>query len=116
MNEDQELVQLGNRIRDRREHLHMSQDDLVRLTGIEKSTIHRLEYGKNEMRVLNLKKIAAALHCTTDYLLYGEQEDKNDPDIADLLRTLSGMSPAARNICISQVQHLAEQLPTLILK
>lgn len=68
-------MSLGTRVRHRREHLRMSQQDLAARTGIQQTLISRIERGVNANPHADvLKRLAVALQCSIDYLvgLYGD--------------------------------------------
>ena len=47
--ESQDLIDLGNRIRKRRQEIHLSQEVLAEKTGISPNTISRIEGGQWSM-------------------------------------------------------------------
>lgn len=61
---------IGTRIRERREQLHMTQDDLARKLGYtSRSTIAKIEAGQNELRQNRIMQMAEALHTSPSYLM-----------------------------------------------
>lgn len=60
-------------IRERRKSLHMTLRELGDRVGISESGIARYERGEREPDFATLKKIAAALDTSVDYLLTGKQ-------------------------------------------
>ena len=59
---------VGNRIRERRLELGMSQGKLAKKSGIDKVTIYSWEKGIAEPRVFNALCLAKALETTVEYL------------------------------------------------
>lgn len=59
----------GDRMRQSREDLNLTQDDLAERAGIEVLQIWRYESGKTKPKTDMLVKIAKALHVSADYLL-----------------------------------------------
>nr|EEE1920059.1 helix-turn-helix transcriptional regulator [Salmonella enterica subsp. diarizonae] len=55
------LSTLGLVIRERREHLSLSQEELASLTGIDRSHMGRIERGERNVTLLNLSRVAYAL-------------------------------------------------------
>ena len=49
--ESQDLIDLGNRIRKRRQEIHLSQEVLAEKTGISPNTISRIEGGQTAMSI-----------------------------------------------------------------
>ena len=114
LSDNEELILIGNRIRERREAIGMSQDELASETGTTKSTIHRIEAGTQEMRILTLKRMADALGCTQDYILSGEDLTLNlDPVIETIAVKMARLDSAAKSLCISQTQSLIDGLSNL---
>lgn len=52
---------IGDRVRVRRLYRDMTQERLAELTGIDRSTIQRIEAGKSDAKVSHLLRIARAL-------------------------------------------------------
>ncbi|MFE0887948.1 helix-turn-helix domain-containing protein [Streptomyces rochei] len=61
---------VGDRIRVRRLHLNMTQETLAHVSGIDRSTIQRMEAGA-EMKLSHLLHVAAALRVHVTDLLHG---------------------------------------------
>lgn len=49
--ESQELIKLGNRIRDRRKEIHLSQEKVAERAGVSTNTISRIEGGQSAMSI-----------------------------------------------------------------
>jgi len=61
---------MGNMIKDRREELHMTQEELAKKSGISRQTISSIENGKyTNVLVGTLAALAAALDTTVDNFL-----------------------------------------------
>ena len=64
---------MGNKIRERREELGLTQETLASRSGVSRQTISALENGKYEnMLVGTLAAIATALETTVDKIFYPE--------------------------------------------
>lgn len=64
------MLELYKRIRDRREELHMSQDELAKKVGYKSRTsIHKIETGKTDLPQSKVMEIAEALSTTPEYLM-----------------------------------------------
>ncbi|MFE7237152.1 helix-turn-helix domain-containing protein [Streptomyces sp. NPDC057580] len=59
---------MGDRVRVQRLHLNLTQERLAELTGIDRSTIQRIEYGE-ESKISHLMLIARELRVHVTYLL-----------------------------------------------
>ena len=64
---------MGYKIRERREELRMTQEELAQKAGVSRQTISSLETGKYEnVLVSTLSAIALALDTTVDKIFYPE--------------------------------------------
>lgn len=92
MNKNQSIFEMGQRIKSRREALGMSQQELAELVGYRsRSSINKIELGKNDILQSTIKKIASVLNCTPSYLMGGLDDtiDFSDlpPNIIPLPKT-----------------------------
>lgn len=60
---------IGTRISDIRRWRNLTQEELVELTGISRSTLQNIEAGSNDVRISHLLRIARALRTTLIDLL-----------------------------------------------
>ena len=61
----------GTRLRERREQLKMTQEELSKKTNLSRQTISALENGgKADVKVSTIKVLAAALKCKPSYLFF----------------------------------------------
>lgn len=61
--------QIGNRIKDRRKELKMSQKDLGNMVGLTAATISRIEDGSRKLTQENITKFTKALEVSPDWLM-----------------------------------------------
>jgi len=73
------MVDIGKRIRATRQRRVMSQDDLSKETGMPKASISRLERGATKPRPSSIRKVAAALGVTPEWLAFGNEPDAAGP-------------------------------------
>ena len=66
------LIQIGNRIYERRKQLRLTQEELAERADVSTQTVSTAELGKKALRPENIVKICAALEISTDYLLLGK--------------------------------------------
>lgn len=66
---DRQLLLLGNAIRARREALEVSQEALADAALMDRAHIGKIERGERNVTLLNLLRIATALHCKASALL-----------------------------------------------
>lgn len=62
---------VGNRIRQRRKELGLTQDELVRACDISKPFLSECENGKRGIGFSKLYEVARVLGCTTDWFAKG---------------------------------------------
>lgn len=86
---EQGLLEVGQRIIDRRKSLGLTQEALAEKADVTTQFISYAESGKRAMRPENLLKLSIALGVSTDYLLTGEIIDKDLLIISDKLRSLT---------------------------
>ncbi len=68
MSDEQYLIEIGRKIRDRRKEKKMSQDEVAALCDIEKANLSRIENGKTNSTILTLRKISLVLFNHTSEL------------------------------------------------
>ena len=99
--------ELGEKIRERRRELRLSQDQLADRMGTDRNTVYRHEHGLCEMSACTLFQYAEALETTPGALSPARfrPEDGSAPDnsVASLLGRLSGES-------LEMIRQLAEHL------
>lgn len=83
------LQEIGQRIIDRRKKLGLTQEALAEKGDVTTQFVSYAEAGKRAMRPENLKRIAAALGVSADYLLTGDIVDKDLLLLSDKLQKLS---------------------------
>jgi len=67
---------IGERIRMRRQELGMTQEELAKRMGYKsKSTVNKVECGKNDVNQSTAVKYAMALNTTVAYLMGWEEQD-----------------------------------------
>lgn len=82
---------IGNRIRQEREALELTRDQLAELLGISSYYLGQLERGERQMSLPVLVKISEKLHVSLDYLVLGKDsyEHQNTTEIDALLKKCS---------------------------
>lgn len=68
---------IGERIKERRLALGLSQEDLQKKTKIKNTMISNFENGKREPNLANIAKIAHALDTTIDKLYFGDESSSS---------------------------------------
>lgn len=106
--DERALLEVGQRIIERRKHLGLTQEALAEKADVTTQFVSYAESGKRAMRPENLLKLSIALGVSADYLLTGEIIDKDLLILSDKLRRLTpGQLRVVESIidnCISLVQ------------
>jgi len=74
---DEQIKQIGERLRGLRDVLDISKGDIARLCGISVEQYEKMESGDAEISVANLQKIAKEYGVSLDVLLFGEEPHMN---------------------------------------
>ncbi len=89
---DNDIYEIGNKIRDRREALGLSQDELADRIGTDKNSVSRHENGTREMKIAVFCQYADALSTDPDSLLPERLLKKPERNYEKLLDVASGLS------------------------
>lgn len=76
---------MGKRIRERRELLKMSRDELARRLDVTSKFIADLEYGEKGASVKNLYRLKQILGVSVDYLMDGNPSNQNETEPRKML-------------------------------
>ena len=71
------LVEMGNRILQRRKQMRMSQEQLAELAGVSVKTVISAEKGQKALRPENIVRFSKALNMELSYLMTGELSDRD---------------------------------------
>jgi transcriptional regulator with XRE-family HTH domain len=73
-------MHIGERLRRQRLQRGFTQTELAERSGVRQSLISRLENGtRDNPSADNLRRLARALGCTTDYLVGMHEDDDEEP-------------------------------------
>ena len=75
---DIDMISVGQRIKDRRKELNLTQTDVYHQTGIASGALSQIENGSRSPSIMIFYKLAVALDCSTDWLLTGESSDSKN--------------------------------------
>ena len=87
--------EMGFRLYDLRQEKALTQEALSEMSGLSVNTIAMIESGRADAKATSIRKLATALHCSTDYLLLGTVGEPHDP-LSDRLRIVT--QKAARDL------------------
>lgn len=87
---DQPLsIQIGHRVRERREFLKLTREELAEKAEISFQFLAEIETGKKSMTTNTLAKLAPALGVSADYLLFGADERPGPTKLETMLASLT---------------------------
>ena len=84
------VMNIGERIKNRRVELNLTQEELAKMTGYTaRSTINKIERGVNDMPLSKVSVFANALNVSPSYLIGWEDENNVDIDVRNNSGTIS---------------------------
>ena len=107
--ESQELAALGERIRERRMELRLSQEALAEKAGISANTVSRIEGGQMSMGIGTFIKLAQATGADANELL-GIVPEAGKKQYRDMVHRISHLKAAEQEIVLRTVDVLVEGL------
>ncbi|MDO9345525.1 MAG: helix-turn-helix transcriptional regulator [Pseudomonas sp.] len=88
-----ERNEIGDRLRQAREYVGLSQDEVASMLGLSRPSITNMELGVRKVEALELSKLAKLYHRTFEYLLTGSEPAADGPEqLAFLARAVKGLS------------------------
>lgn len=98
---------MENRIRQLRKELNLTQEELGKALGIQKSAVAKYEKGRTEnIKTENLRKLKDIFNCSSDYIL-GFSEIRNIPeDLVGKYINLPATAQTQAKLYIDKLSHL----------
>ncbi len=88
---------LGERLRQAREYLGFSQEEVAKFLGVPRSAVSNVETGGRKIDALELKKLAGLYKRPVSYFTGDEADEANlGADVAHLARQAAELSPDDR--------------------
>lgn len=104
----QRLIQLGERIRQKRKDSHLSQEAFAEKTGISVNTVSRIEGGQAAMSVEIFAKLVEVLDTDADELLGRRAKaEENDP-VETTAARIRRLKPKEQKIVIKTMKALMD--------
>ncbi|WP_404995379.1 helix-turn-helix domain-containing protein [Cupriavidus pauculus] len=88
---DEQRLALAQRLREAREYVGLSQEDVAATLGISRPAVTNIEAGVRKVEAVELDKLSQLYGQTVAYLLTGESS-KTDARVAFLARATQGLS------------------------
>lgn len=102
----QGLIELGERIRKRRQEVHLSQEAFAEKAGISVNTVSRVEGGQTAMSIEIFKKMVEILEVDADDLLGKCPKEKNKYDT--LVRRIQQLKENEQKIVLQTMEVLID--------
>ncbi len=94
---DVDRQQLGARLREAREYVGLSQEEVTKYLDIPRTALSHIESGQRRIDALELKKVAVLYKRPVAYFTGEEQDEEGLPeDVAHLARAAAGLSESDR--------------------
>lgn len=97
------LVNMGNRIVERRKELKITQERLAEKVDLSVQSISCIEKGKKAVRPENLANICTALKVSSDFILFGTRPTEQ---VSEVTRKLSNLPPDKYKVLLSLIDIL----------
>jgi len=90
---ERQRVEMAERLRQAREYLGISQEEVANALGISRPAVTNLEAGARKVEATELSAMARLYHRTVDYLLTGRDPVPQFPEqLTFLARAIKGLS------------------------
>ena len=94
-----EISSIGQRIKQRREELGLTQDELAQKLGYQsRSSINKIELGRQNLTQSKIKAFASALNVTPTYLMGWASNDEHDQALIFYQKYLQAPEQARQTI------------------
>lgn len=78
--EKQQLIEIGQRLRQRRKDLSLTREEFAELADISVGFYGQLEVGTSQMSIDTLIKISKSMHVSMEYILFGSEYPDSEAD------------------------------------
>ncbi len=110
---DGERQLLGTRLKEAREYLELSQDEVARVLGVPRSGISMIEAGQRKVDALELKKLADLYQRPISYFTGAARAEPKVPEaVQHLARAASKLSNRDREELLRFAQFLQAKTPS----
>lgn len=87
-----ERIQMGERLKEAREYLDLSQDEVARVLGVPRSAVSMIESGQRRIDALELKRLAALYQRPVGHFTGEEPEVSLPREVQHVARAASRLS------------------------
>ena len=100
----QRLIQLGERIRQKRKDSHLSQETFAEKAGISVNTVSRIEGGQAAMSVEIFAKLVEVLDTDADELLGRRAKEKENDPVETAAARIRRLKPKEQKIVLKTMK------------
>lgn len=93
---DTERIELGTRLKEAREYLSLSQDEVAKFIGVPRSAVSMMEAGQRKVDAIELKKLSRLLQRPVDYFTGAGLPLDVPENVRHLARTATNLSDKDR--------------------
>lgn len=104
----QGLIELGERIRKRRQEVHLSQEAFAEKAGISVNTVSRIEGGQAAMSVEIFAKLVEVLDTDADELLGRRAKEKENDPVETTAARIRRLKPKEQKIVLKTMKALMD--------
>ena len=104
----QKLIQLGERIRQKRKDSHLSQETFAEKAGISVNTVSRIEGGQAAMSVEIFAKLVEVLDTDADELLGRRAKEKENDPVETTAARIRRLKPKEQKIVLKTMKALMD--------
>ena len=104
----QKLIQLGERIRQKRKDSHLSQETFAEKAGISVNTVSRIEGGQSAMSVEIFAKLVEVLDTDADELLGRRAKEKENDPVETAAARIRRLKPKEQKIVLKTMKALMD--------
>ncbi|MBH3341593.1 helix-turn-helix transcriptional regulator [Pseudomonas mendocina] len=91
--DEQDRLRLAERLRDAREYVGLSQDEVAQALGLSRPAVTNIESGNRKVEAVELSKLAKLYRKSIEYLMTGRDPLPSGPtQLAFLARAVHGLS------------------------
>lgn len=106
----QGLIEIGERIRKRRQELCWSQEKLAEMADISLNTVSRVEGGQSDMSIEVFRKLTQALGMSASELLGDMEDSEGDGQTQRLLYRMQHLEDGDRQVVIRTLDAMIDAI------
>ena len=106
----QRLIQLGERIRQKRKDSHLSQETFAEKADISVNTVSRIEGGQAAMSVEIFAKLVEVLDTDADELLGRRAKEKENDPVETTAARIRRLKPKEQKIVLKTMKALMDEM------